>query len=102
MAGSTILLGSDSAKAASQDPKRFTVDIVKIEGDQFFVKDETGKEGEIHVGTDTEQYGRFQPGDRIDAWVFPNGHAKTIIIVRSASIIEQERQEKEELLQTQK
>ena len=66
------------------------MDIIKIEGDQFHVKDETGAEGKIHVGAETEQYGRFQPGDRIDAWVYPNGHAKTIVIVRNASIIQKD------------
>jgi hypothetical protein len=99
VAGSTILLDSDSVKAASQDPKRFTVNIVKIEGEQFHVKDETGTEGTIHVGNDTEQYGRFQPGDRIDAWVYPNGHAKTIVIVRSASVIQEDQQEQGEHVQ---
>jgi hypothetical protein len=99
MAGSTILLCGNSVEAASQDPQRLTVDIVKIEGEQFHVKDENGAEGTIHVGSDTEQYGRFQPGDRIDAWVYPNGHAKTILIVRSASIIQEEQQNREGLHQ---
>src|SRR5215210_8771264 len=92
--GSGLLLGIDPARAA--DPQRLTVDILKIEGEQFFVKDETGREGEIHVGNDTEQFGRFKPGDRIDAWVLPNGHARTLMIVRSAPPIEEDRHPTEE------
>jgi len=89
IAGAGLLVPIDQAGAASnKDPQHVTVDIVKIEGDQFHVRDETGAERQIHVGGDTEQYGRFMPGDRIDAWVFPNGHAKTVMIVRSAAVMD--------------
>lgn len=76
-----------SAAVSAQDPKHFIVDVVSISGEEFVVKDEAGTEGKIHVGTDTEKFGHIQPGDRIDAWVLPNGHAKTIMILRSAAFI---------------
>jgi hypothetical protein len=79
--------------AATKDAKHFIVDIIAINGEEFKVRDEGGVEGKIHVGADTEKYGQFQPGDRIDAWVYPNGDAKTVMILRSAKIIEEDRQQ---------
>jgi len=86
----TLCLFPHSVFAAVQDAKHFIVDIVSINGEEFVVKDESGTEGKIHVGTDTEKFGHVQPGDRIDAWVLPNGHARTIMIVRNGSIIKQD------------
>ena len=79
--------------AATKEAKHFIVEIIAINGDEFKVRDEGGAEGKIHVGADTEKYGQFQPGDRIDAWVYPNGDAKTVMILRSAKIIEEDRQQ---------
>ena len=90
--GAGLMMPVDSAGAASKDPKHVIVDIVRIEGEQFHMRDEAGTEAQIHVGGDTEQYGQFKPGDRIDAWIFPNGHAKTLMIVRSAMIMEEDKQ----------
>jgi len=75
---------------ASRDARHFTVDILAINGEEFVVKDESGTQGTIHVSADTEKYGQFKPGDRIEAWVFPNGHAKTILVTRSASVIQED------------
>lgn len=93
LCGLTVWLGSGIASAATsaQDPKHFVVDVVAISGEEFVVKDEAGTEAKIHVGTDTEKFGHIQPGDRIDAWVLPNGHAKTIMILRSAAFLQLER-----------
>ena len=79
--------------AATKEAKHFIVDILAINGEEFKVRDEGGAEGKIQVGADTEKYGQFQPGDRIDAWVYPNGDAKTVMILRSAKIIEEDRQQ---------
>lgn len=85
-----VLVMPLTAQGATQDPKHFLVDVVTINGEEFIVKDQGGVEGKIHVGSDTEKYGQIQPGDRIEAWVYPNGHAKTIIIARSASTIKED------------
>lgn len=81
------------AQAGPKEAKHFIVDVIAINGEEFVVKDEAGAEGKIHVGEDTEKYGHFQPGDRIDAWVYPNGHAKTVIIQRSAATIQEDQQQ---------
>ena len=94
--GISLLFDLPIAQSAVQETTHFVVDIVSINGEEFVVKDENGKEGKIHVDSDTEKFGRLQAGDRIDAWVFPNGHAKTIMILRSGSIIQDERQQQKQ------
>ena len=93
------VLAASSASAASQEVKHFVVDILAIEGEEYVVKSENGGEGRIHVGTDTEKFGQVQPGDRIEVWVYPNGQAKTVMILRSAAAIQEDRER--ERLETQ-
>lgn len=85
-----------AARSAVQEARHFVVDVITINGEEFVVKDESGTEGKIHVGTDTEKYGHFQPGDRIEAWVYPNGHAKTVIITRSAAVLQENQLQQQE------
>ncbi len=96
-----LLASAGMAGAAPKDPKHFIVDIVAINGEEFVVKDERGTQGQIHVGPDTEKYGHFQPGDRIDAWVYPDGHAKTIMILRSAATIQEDQRQAAQAQQEQ-
>jgi hypothetical protein len=93
--GVCALFSQSTADAAMQEAKHFVVDIISINGEEFVVKDENGQEAHIHVGTETEKYGQLQPGDRIDAWVFPNGQAKTLMILRSASIAKEEQSQRD-------
>jgi hypothetical protein len=83
------------AESAMQEAKHFVVDIISINGEEYVVKDENGKEATIHVGTETEKFGQLKPGDRVDAWVYPNGQARTMMILRSASIIQEERDQQQ-------
>lgn len=87
----TLFSHSTAEGAMQQEAKHFVVDIISINGEEFVVKDENGKEAKIHVGTETEKFGHLQPGDRVDAWIFPNGQAKTLMILRSATILKEER-----------
>ncbi|HKR78526.1 MAG TPA: hypothetical protein VJR69_02380 [Nitrospira sp.] len=93
--GVWTLFSHSTADAAMQEAKHFVVDIISINGEEFVVKDENGKEAHIHVGTETEKFGQLQPGDRVDAWIFPNGQAKTLMILRSASIAKEEQKQRE-------
>jgi hypothetical protein len=88
--GVWTLLSHSAAESAMQEAKHFVVDIISINGEEFVVKDENGKEANIHVGTETEKFGHLQVGDRVDAWVYPNGQARTLMILRSASVIKQD------------
>ena len=89
--GVWTLFSHSTADGAMQEAKHFVVDIISINGEEFVVKDEKGTEATIHVGTETEKFGQLQVGDRVDAWIYPNGQARTMMILRSASIIKEER-----------
>jgi hypothetical protein len=60
------------------------VELMRIDSESYIVKDESGKERRLHVGKDTEMYGQIKPGDLIEVWIQPDGHARTIMIVKSA------------------
>src|SRR5689334_4369817 len=94
--GVWTMFSHSTAEGAMQEAKHFVVDIISINGEEFVVKDETGKEAKIHVGTETEQFGHPQPGDRVDAWIFPNGQAKTLMMIRKAAIIKEDQQQQKQ------
>ena len=94
--GVWTLFSHSTAESAMQEAKHFVVDIVSINGEEFVVTDENGKEAKIHVGTQTEKFGQLQPGDRVDAWVFPNGEARTLMILRSASVLKQDKEQQKQ------
>lgn len=94
--GIWTLFSQSMAESAMQEAKHFVVDIVSINGDEFIVKDENGKEAKIQVGIETEKFGHLQVGDRVDAWIYPNGQAKTIMILRSASVIQQDNEQRKQ------
>jgi hypothetical protein len=94
--GMWTLFSHSPAESAMQEAKHFVVDIISINGEEFLVKDENGKEAKIHVGTETEKFGQLQPGDRVDAWIYPNGQARTLMILRSASIMKEEREQQKQ------
>jgi predicted RNA-binding protein (virulence factor B family) len=91
-----MLVAHSTAESAMQEAKHFVVDIISINGEEFAVKDENGKEATVHVGTETEKFGQFQVGDRVDAWIYPNGQAKTLLIIRKASIIQEEKEQQKQ------
>ena len=91
--GVWTLFSHSTAESAMQEAKHFVVDIVSINGEEFVVKDESGKEAQVHVGTETEKFGQFQPGDRVDAWIYPNGQARTLMIIRSGALMREEREQ---------
>jgi hypothetical protein len=94
--GVWTLFSHSPAEAAMQEAKHFVVDIIAINGEEFLVKDENGKEAQIHVGTETEKFGHLQAGDRVDAWIYPNGQAKTLMILRSASVIKEDHEKEQQ------
>ena len=91
----TLFSHSTAEGAMQQEAKHFVVDIISINGEEFVVKDENGKEAQIHVGTETEKFGQLQAGDRVDAWIYPNGQAKTLMILRSGALMREEQKQRE-------
>ncbi len=78
-------MAADASTApVTGSPQSIKVELLQIDGEFYIVKDETGKERRLHVSGDTEVYGQIKPGDLIEVWVQPDGHVKTIMIVKSA------------------
>jgi hypothetical protein len=55
-------------------------DVLMIEGDFYVVKDITGRETRLHVSADTKMDAKVKVGDKIEAHVTPDGHAKSITL----------------------
>lgn len=94
--GVWTVFAHSTAESAMQEAKHFVVDIVSINGEEYVVKDENGKETNIHVGTETEKFGQMKPGDRVDAWIYPNGQARTLMILRSGSIVQADKEQQKQ------
>jgi hypothetical protein len=71
--------------STSPPSSSFEADLLRIEGDRYVLKDMAGVERQVHVGKDTVMFGHVKAGYRIQLWVQPDGHAQTIIIVRSGT-----------------
>jgi hypothetical protein len=64
--------------AAKADTKAVKGEVLKIEGENYTVKDDTGKEVKLHVSKDTQKQGTIKVGDKIEAQVEASGHAQSI------------------------
>jgi parvulin-like peptidyl-prolyl isomerase len=53
-------------------------EVQKIEGENYVVKDELGKEVKLHVNAQTKKEGDIKVGDRIEAQADASGHATSI------------------------
>lgn len=75
------------ADTQSPDPASQVVtgEVLKIEGDFFTVKNADGREVRFRVTKDTELFGSFKAGDLVEARLTSEGHAKSIMIVKSGS-----------------
>ncbi len=83
--GPPVTFAADTSTApVTSSPQSIKVELLRIDGEFYIVKDESGQERRLHVGKDTEVYGQIKPGDLIEVWVQPDGHARTIMIVKSA------------------
>jgi uncharacterized protein YdeI (BOF family) len=66
--------GSEKAAAALA----ITGDVIRIEGENYVVKDSTGKEVKLHVSPKTKKDGDIKVGDKVEAQTDPSGHAISI------------------------
>ncbi len=79
-------VSADPQPASSPKPalpaatvQSFKGQIVTIEGEQYIVKDATGKEVRLHVNQETVLQAGLRVGDKVDAEVSANGHAITLL-----------------------
>ena len=70
---------SDEMKGGqSKDGKMLKGEVLRVEGDNYFVKEEDGKEVRMHIDKTTEIIGSVKQGDRIEAKVNDQNHALSI------------------------
>ncbi len=70
---------SDGMKSdPSQDGRSVKGEVLRVEGENCFVKGQDGKEVRLHTDQTTEKMGNIQQGDRIEAKVNEQNHALSI------------------------
>ena len=62
----------------SQRVEAIKGEVLRIEGDNYFVKAEDGREVRLNVDYDTQKTGDVKPGDRIEAQMNDQNHALSI------------------------
>jgi hypothetical protein len=55
-----------------------TGEILKVEGENYTIKDASGKEVRLHVDKTTKTQGTLKVGDKVEAEATPAGHATSI------------------------
>jgi hypothetical protein len=73
-APSTEKMGKSGAAAA----QTIKGEVLKIDGENYVVKDATGKEVKLHVNAQTKKEGDIKVGDKIEAQADGSGHATSI------------------------
>jgi hypothetical protein len=53
-------------------------EILKVDGENYTIKDASGKEVRLHVDKTTKTSGALKVGDKIEAEATPEGHATSI------------------------
>ena len=62
----------------STDGKMIKGEVLRVEGDNYFVKGQDGKEVRMHIDKTTQKIGNFKQGDRIEATVNDKNDALSI------------------------
>ena len=66
-------MGTETAGANA-----ITGEVLRIEGENYTVKDISGAEVRLHVNNETKKEGDIKVGDKIEAKINPDGHATWI------------------------
>jgi hypothetical protein len=74
-------MGDEMKGGQSKDGKMIKGKVLRVEGDNYFVKVKNGKEVRLHTDKTTKMMGEIKKGDRIEAKVNDENHA---ISIRSA------------------
>ena len=75
--------GAAAAKEASS-AQTVSGEVLKIEGENYVVKDAMGKEVKLHVSPETKKDGDIKIGDKIEAQADATGHALSIKAAKAA------------------
>ena len=89
-AGKKQMHETESGK--STDSKTITGEVLRVEGNDCFIKGQDGKEVRLHIDTTTLKARNIEPGERIEAKVDDQNH---VIAILSASAVTDRRNDKE-------
>ena len=67
-----------AGKSGSSAAQTVKGEVLKIDGENYVVKDATGKEVKLHVNAQTKKQGDIKVGDKIEAQADGTGHATSI------------------------
>ena len=67
-----------AGKSSSSAAQTVKGEVLKIDGENYVVKDATGKEVKLHVNAQTKKQGDIKIGDKIEAQADGTGHATSI------------------------
>jgi len=72
---------NDTQGGQSKGGKTITGEVLRVEGDDYFVKGQDGKEVRLHTDETTQKARNIniEPGDRIEAKVTDQNHALSIL-----------------------
>jgi hypothetical protein len=71
-------MGDEMKGGQSQDGKTIKGEVLRVEGDNYFVKGQDGKEVRMQIDKTTQKIGSIKEGDRIEAKVNDENHALSI------------------------
>jgi hypothetical protein len=73
-----LMTYTNIAVAADAAAKTVKGEVQKIEGENYTVKDEAGKEVKLHVNASTKKDGDIKIGSKVEAQADASGHALSI------------------------
>jgi uncharacterized protein YdeI (BOF family) len=78
--GGAAAAAEKAAASAKEGANTRTIkgELLKIDGENYVVKDATGKEVKLHVSPETKKDGDVKVGDKIEAQADASGHATSI------------------------
>lgn len=74
----SIIHVTAAGKMATAGSKIVEGDVLKIEGEFYTVHDVAGHEVRVHVNKTTHREGTFKVGDKVEAYVTDQGHARAL------------------------
>jgi hypothetical protein len=69
---------SDMGTASASAAQTVKGEVLKIDGDNYTIKDASGKEVRVHVDKSTKSQGALKVGDKVEAETTAEGHATSI------------------------
>ena len=70
---------AETGSGTSTDSKTITGEVLRVEGNDCFIKGQDGKEVRLHIDTTTLKARNIEPGERIEAKVDDQNHVIAIL-----------------------